>query len=85
MSDAAVGQKLYLYKSESDPNIQALQHHVLDWPFPHKYSLNIGFSIKGFKFVFENLSEKLKILIEPPQCLINSKIYGILRIIDINK
>ena len=69
MSNAAVGQKLYLCKS----NIHVLQHHVLDWPFPDKYSLDIGYSIKGFKFVFENLSDTLKILIEPSQDLINTE------------
>ena len=73
MSDAAVGQKIYLYKSESDSNIHVLQHHVLDWRFPDKYSLDIGYSIKGFKFVFENWSDTLKILIEPSQDLINTE------------
>ena len=60
LSDAPIGQKLYLHKSELDSNIPVLQHHILGWPFPIKYSLDIGYSVRGFKFVFENLNDTPK-------------------------
>ena len=73
LSDAPVGQKLYLYKSELDSNIPVLQHHILGWPFPDKYSLDIGYSVRGFKFVFENLNDTPKTFIIPSQDLINTE------------
>ena len=72
-SDAPVGQKLYLHKSELDSNIHVLQHHKLDWPFPDKYLLDIGYSVRSFKFVFENLNDTPKTLIIPSKDLINTE------------
>ena len=73
LSNAQVGQKLYLYKSESDSNIHVLHYHILDWPIPDKYSLDIGYSVRDFKFVFENLNDTLKTLIVQSQDLINTE------------
>ena len=67
------GKVLYLYKSESSTNVHIIYHDNLDWPFPDKYSENIGLSIRGFEFVFPNLENSLKKFTESSPTLINSE------------
>ena len=64
---------LYLYKWESSTNVHIIYHDNLDWPFPDKYSENIGLSIRGFEFVFPNLENSLKKFTESSPTLINSE------------
>ena len=50
-----------------------LHHHLLDWPFPDKYSPTKGRSVRRFKFHFKDLTNPLKNLLEPSQDLINTE------------
>ena len=50
-----------------------LHFHLLDWPFPDKYSPTKGLSVRGFKFHFKDLMNPLKHLLEPSQDLINTE------------
>ena len=68
-----VGRALYLYKSESSINVHIIYHDNLDWPVPDKYSENIGLSIRGFDFIFPNLENSLRKIIELSPTSINSE------------
>ena len=67
-----LGRKLYLYKSESSTNTTVLHQHLLDWPFPDKYSPTKGLSVQVFKFHLKDLTNPLKNLLEPSQDLIQN-------------
>ena len=59
----SIGRALYLYKSGSATNVHVLTRDNLDWPFPDKYSKKIGLSVRGFEFVFPNLENSIKNLL----------------------
>ena len=68
-----VGRAVYLYKSESSINVHIIYRNNLDWPFPDKYSEKMELSIRGFDFIFPNLKNSLKKIIELSPTLINSE------------
>ena len=63
---------LYIYVSTSLRTF-VLSESEINWNFPNKYSKTFGLSVRGFSFIFPDLSDSQKTLFEPSQYLINRK------------
>ena len=75
MTELNIGRVQYEFSS-SKVNLNAdqqwKQEDNNDFPFPEKYYKNIGFTIHGFSFKFNNaLVHNLKSILNPPDDLIN--------------
>ena len=71
------GRAKYEYQDDINiPNSNATESLNADdneFPFPEKFYKNIGFSINGFLFTFNNAQDDLKIILNPSVGLINDR------------
>ena len=63
---------LYIYVSTSLRTF-VLSECEINWNFPDKYSKTLGLSVRGFSFIFPDVSDLLKTLFEPSQDFINKE------------
>ena len=65
-----LGRKLYEYRIRNN-NIVNFNPKDLNWPFPAKYYQSIGYTVHGFSFKFKNTDNKLSVVLNPNDDLIN--------------
>ena len=64
-------ENLYEYYSPGNCYIRPLNRNNLDWPFPDKFYVSIGYTVHGFSFTFQNAANNLSTILKPSNDLIN--------------